>query len=200
MKLHLIIKFAFLTSALFLGTQAIAEDQMSNGNRDTATPTKIVAKTPEDDAVITKTLKDLIQHSKILSKLDVKISTNKGIVTLTGNVDSDTQASSLIEHAESIIGVSDVDASNLTVKNSQQPLKDMIITAKVKGLMIREELLGEKDIAAINTSVETKNGIVYLSGVIDNEKQIDNAIDIIKKSVPEVKKVEYIVKKITPVS
>lgn len=158
----------------------------------------VIAQTPEDDAKITTTIKDLIRKSKTLSKLNVQVSTNQGVVTLTGEVHSASQASSLIETAESVVGVSDVDTSKLTVKGGSQPLTDTYITAKVKGLFIREKLFGAKDIAAMNISVETKDGIVYLTGIIDNKQQIENAIDIIRKNIPEVKKVEYNVKEITP--
>ena len=106
----------------------------------------------------------------------------------------------LIEYGESIIGVKHVDTSNLKIKDGSQPFADAITTAKIKGLLIREDLFGEKDIASVTTSVETKDGVVYLSGQIDNKDQINNAIEIIKKNIPEVKKVEYNVKVFTPVS
>jgi hyperosmotically inducible protein len=208
-----LLKLSFLTGLLLFATQAFSQTDQNNGTSSNAaviTPDKTIfpannvknvkAQTPEDDAAITKTLKKLISQSKMLSKLQVNISTNKGVVTIEGNIDSDTQASSLVEHAESIIGVSDVDTSKLTVKDSQHPLTDTLITAKIKGLFIREKLFGEKDIAAINTSVETKDGVVYLSGIVDNQQQINNAIAIIKKYVPEVKEVEYSVKKVIPVN
>lgn len=196
MKLRSAIIISFLTGLLFFTTHAFSQ---ADQNSTTSTQA-IKATTPKDDANITHALKKLIQESKTLSKLNVHVSTTKGIVMLEGTVDSDTQVTSLIEHAESIIGVSDVDTSKLTTKDGKQPLADTIITAKIKGLLIREKLFGEKDIAAINTSVETKDGVVYLSGVVDNQKQIDNAIEMIKKYVPEVKKVEYSVKKVTAVN
>jgi len=196
MKLQSAIKIGFLTGLLFFTTHAFSQTDQTTGAYDQT----VRAMTPEDDTAITNTLKKLIHETVTLSKLNVEVSTSKGVITLKGNVDSDTQVGLLVEHAESIIGVIDVDASQLTVKDSKQPLVDTIITAKIKGLFIREKLFGEKDIAAINTSVETKDGVVYLSGVVDNQQQIDNAIEIIKKSVPEVKKVEYSVKKVTPIN
>ena len=196
MKLQSAIKIGFLTGLLFFTTHAFSQTDQTMGASDQT----VRAMTPEDDTAITNTLKKLIHETVTLSKLNVEVSTSKGVITLKGNVDSDTQVGLLVEHAESIIGVIDVDASQLTVKDSKQPLVDTIITAKIKGLFIREKLFGEKDIAAINTSVETKDGVVYLSGVVDNQQQIDNAIEIIKKSVPEVKKVEYSVKKVTPIN
>jgi hyperosmotically inducible protein len=220
MKIYSVIKISLLTGLLVFTSQVFSQtDQSNDGNSNTVkTPeenaavtqtdqsndgnsnTTITAKTPEEDAAVTKTVKKLITDSVTLSQLKVDVSTNKGVLKLSGNIDSDTQASSLIELAESVIGVSDVDTSELTVKDSSQPLADTVITAKIKGLFVREKLFGEKDIAAINTSVETKDGVVYLSGVIDNQEQIDNAIEVIKKFIPEVKKIEYKVKTATPVN
>jgi len=117
------------------------------------------------------------------------------MVTLFGQVDSDTQASQAIEIAQSVIGVKEIDTGYLKVKKGQQPFSDMVITAKIKGLFLREKILGTKDIAALSISVETKDGIVYLSGRMDNPKQVENAISIIKE-VQGVKKVEYNVNKI----
>ncbi len=198
MKLSIALKISFISALLFLTNQAFAQTEETTTSAPTESVSTekpdVTAKTPEDDAKITETLTKLIKHSKVLSKLNVKVSTEKGVVSLVGEVDSDTEASSLVEHAESIIGVSDVDTSKLTVKSSKHPFADTMITAKIKGLLVREKLFGEKDVAAINTSVETTDGVVYLSGVLDNKDQINNAIAIIKKNIPEVKKVEYKVK------
>lgn len=198
MRLSKWFKLSFLTGLLL-----VTYPSFSNTYSTSVTPikdTNIVAKTPEEDAKVTSSVKELIKRSKNLSKYDIKVTTNKGVVSLEGVVDSDSQASTLVEFAQSIIGVSDVDTSKLTVKDGTQPLADTFITAKIKGLMIREDLLGEKDIASMGTSIETKDGVVYITGLVDNKNQIDNAIEIIKKNVPEVKKVEYHVRKIVPLT
>lgn len=152
--------------------------------------------TPKEDAIITNSIKSHIKASKTLSKLNVRVNTRKGVVTFSGHIDSDSQADSLIQLAQSIIGVKDVDASKLTIKASHQPLSDMLITAKIKGLFIREKIFGTKDINAIDISVETKNGVVYLTGAIDNKQQIKNAIKL-AQTVQGVKRVEYYVKQVT---
>jgi osmotically-inducible protein OsmY len=177
-----------------------AFSSLVSANQTSVTPIKndVVATTPVEEAKVKHTITNLINKSKALSKLKIQVAVNNGVVTLEGAVDSDSQVVSLIELAESVIGVSDVDVSKLTVKDGNQPIADAITTAKIKGLLIREKLFGEKDVSALHTSVETKDGVVYLIGVIDNKGQIDNAIEIIKKHVPEVKKVEYNVKQITP--
>jgi len=157
---------------------------------------KKITPTAKEDAIITKSIKERIAKSKSLSKAKVIIITNKGIVTITGDVDSDTQAGALIELSESTVGVIDVNADNLKVKASTQPLTDIVITSKVKGLLIREQIFG-KDVASMNMGVETKNGVVYLSGVVNNQQQLQNAIALIQ-GINGVKKVVYTVKKFTP--
>ena len=104
-----------------------------------------------------------------------------------------------MEQAQSVVGVKNVNADNLHVKNSDQIFSDMMITAKIKGLFIREEIFGTKDIASVNISVETRNGVVYLTGTVENKEQIKNAIKIVE-GVEGVKKVEYLVSKVAPSS
>jgi hyperosmotically inducible protein len=194
------LKIGILSLALIASAQTFAK---TNNDANATTPNskgheKMIASTPKEDAVVTKAIEKLIKKSATLSNLDVKVSTSKGVVSLEGTVDADTQFSRLVELAESVNGVADVNTSNLKVKGSDQPVADTITTAKVRGILIREALFGEKDVEAIKTAVETKNGVVYLSGEIDNKQQIDNAVELIKKSLPEVKKIEYSVHKFTP--
>ncbi|HEX2549764.1 MAG TPA: BON domain-containing protein [Gammaproteobacteria bacterium] len=181
--------FLILISFLAFSLNAVAASTQSFFQAPA--PTKVVATTPEDDAAITQTLKKIIRNSPTIAKFNIDVDTKQGVVVLNGVVDSDTQADRLVAHAQSIIGVADVDATHLKVKDGKQPFADMITTAKIKGLLVREDLFGEKDVASINTSIETKDGIVYLSGHVDNKTQINNAIEIIKKNIPELKGVEY---------
>jgi hyperosmotically inducible protein len=48
--------------------------------------------------------------------------------------------------------------------------------------------MGDKDISIMSIHVETKNGIVYLTGSADNVKEINNAVAL-AKSVKGVNKV-----------
>ena len=145
------------------------------------------------DTSINSAVENKISSDQSLNGTTIKIQTIQGVVNLSGNVDSDTQANTATELAQSTAGVTDVDSSNLTIQGSQHPLEDAAITAKVKGMFIQQKLFGDKDIAAITISVETNNGIVSLSGTSDNQQQINNAIKI-AKSVKGVKKVKSTVK------
>ncbi len=145
--------------------------------------------TPVTDSAITVQIKAKIAADKNLSVFSEDVSTvNNGMVVLSGVVDSETDATALIQLAASVDGVRDVNTDNLTVKDSKHPMNDAYITAKVKGQFMQAKILTDKDVAAL-VSVETVDGVVHLSGKVDNAMEIKNAIKL-AESVKGVKKVE----------
>lgn len=200
MKPSTCIKLLACTVFMLVTTHSFAQTTIDTSTSEATTQkpaSSSATPSPQEDSIITNSIQSQIKDNATLSNLNITVSTKRGVVKLSGNIDSDSQASSLVELAESTIGVKDVDTANLKVKSSQQPWKDTLITAKVKGTFIREEVFGTKDIASINLSVETKNGVVYLTGAIDNKEQIANAIKLIR-GIKGVKKVIYNVQKVTP--
>lgn len=145
------------------------------------------AKSTVSDSVITGKIKSKIAVDPTLSIFKVKVYTQRGIVYLTARLNSETEADALIELAQATDGVKDVNTGHLLVNGSTKPLADTSITAKIKGLFIRGKLMG-REIAPIGVHVETNNGVVYLSGTVDNQEQADNAVQL-AKSVNGVKKV-----------
>ena len=94
-----------------------------------------------------------------------------------------------IQLASSTTGAVDVDASHLTIEGSRHPLADSVITAKIKGIYIREKILDNPSISLTGIHVETSDGVVYLTGEAENRLQAENA-EKIAKSIPGVKDVK----------
>ncbi len=142
-----------------------------------------------DDSVITAKVKSKLLADKMVSGLDIKVETNNGIVTLQGIVKTDSEATTAVELASSTPGVIDVDTSKLTIESSNQPLADSLITAKVKGVYVREKLFGDKSVNVTQIHVETKDGVVYLTGKANSATQAKNAEELAKsvKGVKDVK-------------
>ncbi len=142
-----------------------------------------------DDAMITANVKEQIANHKNLSVFDVSVSTENGVVFLQGRLGSTSEAASLVEVTEAVDGVKDVDTTRIVVKESQQPFTDSMITAKVKGMFIREKLFGKGSVPLQGISVETTNGVVYLKGRADKAADAKRAAHIasLVKGVREVK-------------
>lgn len=141
------------------------------------------------DSEIVASIKSELSANKTTSDLKVNVSSHSGVVTLDGKVNTDAEADKLIEIAGSMQGVNDVNTSHLTVVESKHDMSDTAITAKVKGMYVREKLFGDKDISVMGVNVETTNGVVYLTGTVENQLQADNAVKL-AKSIHGVKKVE----------
>ncbi|HEV2524677.1 MAG TPA: BON domain-containing protein [Gammaproteobacteria bacterium] len=142
-----------------------------------------------DDSVITTKIKEEILLDKSLSSLNFNIETKKGVVSISGKVPTDHEASKAVEIASSTEGVVDVNTAHLKIEKSTSTSADLYITAKIKGSYVKEKIFGDKDVAVTNVHVETKNGVVYLTGHVDTADQKSNA-EKLAKSIKGVKEVD----------
>jgi len=167
-----IVKFTLIIWMLLLAQYSFAKDT-----------------TNIPDPNISSSVHNRLFADSSLSGTNIKVTTTNGVVSLSGNVDSETQASTATEIAQSTPGVQDVDTSHLTIKGSQQPVSDAVITAKIKGIFLQQKLFGDKDVAVMSIKVETNDGVVSLSGTADTQAQISNAIRL-ARSISGVKDVK----------
>lgn len=132
------------------------------------------------DSAITAKVKAKFAVDKALNPFDIAVFTHHRVVTLKGQVDADTEYEQAVTLAQSTTGVNDVEAEDLTVKDSRTPLKDLGITAKIKGKILKEKLFSSKKIPYWNISIETKNQVVYVKGYVASAKVENNILNILK--------------------
>lgn len=143
------------------------------------------------DSVITAKVKNKVAHAQSMQAPNINIETKDGIVKLNGVVASDTDACTVVQLAQSTSGVRDVNTKDLYVKSSRTPISDAFITAKVKGSYVQQKLFGDSpNIQPSNISVETNNGVVFLSGEVQSKQVAHKAISL-ARSIKGVKKVNY---------
>ena len=178
------MKFMNLVTALLI-TSSIILTAPTFAKPTTKNPVTYVK-----DGAITALIEAKIALDKHIASSDIKVKTDHGKVTLIGTVNSGLEVNNLIQLVQSTTGVQGVDASKVTVKESNQPFTDLAITTKVKALFIKEKLFGSHDVPAIiSMHVETNNGVVYLTGTAEAEKPVENAIKL-AKSISGVVRVE----------
>ncbi|HEV2613219.1 MAG TPA: BON domain-containing protein [Gammaproteobacteria bacterium] len=127
------------------------------------------------DSVITGKIKSSLAMNEVTHALNIGVETNNGVVTLKGTAGSTTEASKAIEISESTVGVNNVNASQLLVSSSTQPLTDTYITAKIKGVFLKNNLA-----TGIDVKVETQDGVALLSGVVHTAAQREKLIALAK--------------------
>ena len=140
-----------------------------------------------DDATITASIKSKLLWSKFAEGLTTNVDTSSGKVTLKGSADTEVNKELAGRLAMNTKGVSSVD-NQLKVKNEKaslvdktkssmnsagQAISDTWITTKVKS-----SLMYSSNVNGSQISVDTKNGVVSLSGTVNSGAERELAIEI----------------------
>jgi hyperosmotically inducible protein len=141
-----------------------------------------------DDATILTSVKSKLVSNKVTDAGDINVDVNRGVVKLSGFVDNADQKSQAATVARSVDGVTSVQ-NDIAVKKGDsssagEVVDDSILTAKVK-----TALIGSSSTKAHQINVETHQGVVQLSGFVDNAAAKSAATDV-AKSVTGVKDVK----------
>jgi hyperosmotically inducible protein len=129
-----------------------------------------------DDSVVTARVKSALLADPDVKSYGFKVDTRKGEVQLSGFVDNQAQIDHAIVVARAVQGVKNVDnkvslkGADTTVGNK---VDDGIVTASVKAA-----LLADASVKSLDIAVVTRKGEVQLSGFVDNQGQIDHAIEV----------------------
>jgi len=176
-------KFIFLGAAFaLLAGCNNGQDQAAN-----APPASASVGTQIDDSVITSKVKSALFADPDIKSFDLKVETRKNVVQLSGFVDNQAQIERALATTRGVEGVLGVDNS-ISLKPGAATLgstvDDGVITTKVKSA-----LLADPGIKSLDIAVVTRTGSVQLSGFVDSQGQIDQAVALVEK-VPGVKSVD----------
>jgi hyperosmotically inducible protein len=155
----------------------------------------VLAVACSSDAGITAKVKTKLAADSTIKASDIKVETKNHIVTLTGNVDNEAARSQAVALARGTDGVSDV-VENLTVTGQAASAEtggmagspgsqagapgqtdDASITAAVKS-----KLAADTTVGGLKIDVDTKEGVVSLSGPVKTQDQKDTAERIARET------------------
>lgn len=115
---HPVIRRSMIAAALTLAFAAVPLSQAVAAQSSEAAAQASDNQTVPDkaaDAWITTKVKTELGTTKGVTATDINVTTNDGVVTLTGNVESSMEKNHAVRVARQIKGVKSVDASGLTV-------------------------------------------------------------------------------------
>lgn len=129
-----------------------------------------------DDGLLTSRVKAALLDTIDIKSFDLKVETRKGEVMLSGFVDNQAQIDHAVAVARSVPGVMAID-NKVSLKGAPTSIgtkvDDTVITTRVKTALMADEGVKSADIAVV-----TRNGEVRLSGFVNNQGQIDRALEI----------------------
>ena len=141
-----------------------------------------------DDSSITAKLKAALVDHESIKSTDISVKTDNKVVTLSGFVESQTQAEEAVKVAKGVEGVSSV-SDKLHVRDSKESsvkgyAGDAATTSEIKAKLLADDIVPSRMV-----KVETTDGVVQLSGTVENQAQSDRA-ESIAKAIDSVKSVK----------
>jgi len=147
------------------------------------------------DAWLGLKVKTVLSYHRNVSAAKTDVDVKDGTVTLRGEAASEAQKELTTEYAKDVEGVKGVKNEMKVVKPSGKPeetlgekIDDASITAQVK-----MALLFHRATSAINTKVETTDGVVTVSGKAQNAAEKD----LVTKLVTDINGVKSVVNNMT---
>lgn len=154
----------------------------SKPSEATATPTPSTTVGAEiDDSVVTTSVKSALLADPDVRSFDFKVETRKGEVQLSGFVDNQAQLDRATAVTRAVAGVKSI-LNNVNLKDTAttvgNKIDDGITTGKVK-----TALLADINVKSFDIAVVTRKDEVQLSGFVDNQSQMDHAIEVARAVV-----------------
>lgn len=112
---------------------------------------------------------------------DINVTTDNGVVKLSGNVDSKQDRDAAVKRAREVNGVKSVKDDLMVKGQKTESVGDYIDDASIT-TVLKGKYLGQKGLDSLDISVETVNGVVTLSGDVENQTQIPMAESIAKET------------------
>ena len=143
-------------------------------------------------SVITTKITAKFTKNKDLNPLKISVTTEHGVVKLSGTVKNKEAFVNALRLAVSTQGVKIVDTDKLQIKVVNSAITDAYITAKVEAAVLKAKVLDDESIPLVGVNASTKNGCVTLSGQLKSEK----SIAYILKRVSAIRGVKKIISKL----
>ncbi len=147
----------------------------------------LAAACAQSDIGITTKVKAKLAADSSVKASQIHVETKDKVVTLSGNVDTDAARTEAVALARGTDGVTDV-VDNMTVSQPAaqsaeggstvgQKVDDAAITAAVKSKLMVDSLVG-----GLKIDVDTKDGVVSLSGPVKSQTEKDTAVRIARET------------------
>jgi hyperosmotically inducible protein len=164
MKVRSVCSFVVLVAGLSL--------VMSCASTEVGITTKVKAKFAADDVV---------------KASQIEVSTTNGVVTLTGNVDSEVAKSRALELARNTTGVASVvdmlsartSSGSGDAPDSERTIGEVADDAGIT-ISVKSQLLDDPQVKGLRIDVDTREGVVFLTGSVGSDSERLKAIQLAK--------------------
>jgi len=139
------------------------------------------------DMGITAKVKAKLAADDVVKASQIEVQTTSGVVTLTGNVDSEgakTRALELARDTEGAVNVVDMIAAREASGNGDAPEPERTVGEAFDDagitMSVKSRLLDDPLVKGLKIDVDTRDGVVFLTGVVGSDAERQQAIQLAK--------------------
>jgi hyperosmotically inducible protein len=147
----------------------------------------VVIACAQTDAGVTTAVKTRLAADDTVKAYQIDVDTRDKVVTLSGTVNTSAEKTQAVAVAQGTDGVASV-VDNITLKVTAEPMprpgdsvadavSDATLTAAVK-----TKLLADPKVRGLKIDVDTKNGMVTLTGTVRSQAEKDEAMRLARET------------------
>lgn len=161
-----------------------------------ATGISLVMSCASTDMGITSKVKSKLVADEVVKSSQIEVETRNGVVTLTGNVDSDEakkQALELARATPGVVSVVDMISARTATGSGDAPDPQRTVGEAVTDagitMSVKSRLLDDPQVKGLQIDVDTRDGVVFLTGSVGSEVEKQQAIQLARdtKGVRDVR-------------
>ncbi len=141
------------------------------------------------DTGITTNVKAKFVANDVIKSSQIEVATKDGVVTLTGNVDSEEAKKKAIELARATTGVKNV-VDMISAREASgsgdapEPSRTIGETVTDSGITmsVKSRLLDDPQVKGLRIDVDTRDGVVFLTGSVGSDVEKQKAIQLAKET------------------
>jgi len=145
--------------------------------------------TTTTDTGVTAKVKSKMAEDPAVKAYQIEVVTNGHVVTLTGNIDSQEakdRALELARNTEGVTSVVDMIAVKTSAAEGNAPDPHRTLGEKIDDagitMSVKAKLLSDPDVKGLRIDVDTRDGVVYLTGKVGSQAEADKAIQRAKEA------------------
>jgi osmotically-inducible protein OsmY len=137
------------------------------------------------DPVITAKVKAQLMADEAVRSTDINVDTKDGVVTVTGTVETQEakdHAMRLASETRGVKGVVDMISVKVAAQQGDAPEPDRTMGERIDDatitMRVKTQLLDDPAVKGMKIDVDTRDGVVFLTGTARSEAEKDKAIEI----------------------
>jgi len=148
------------------------------------------------DVGISSKVKSKLAADDVVKASQIEVETRNGVVTLTGNVDSEEakeRALQLAKDTKGVVSVVDMIAARRASGSGDAPEPERTIGEAVDDtgitVTVKSRLLDDPLVKGLRIDVDARDGVVYLTGTVGSDSEREKAIQL-ARDTKEVRSVQ----------